>query len=64
MDNMVNTDDLGTKVKTKYKNIIPKGTVCEIRDCRFVGNFTLRAYLVETPTGEALWFLDRDLDNV
>lgn len=61
---MVTEDAKGTKVKTKYKNMIPKGSICEILTCKFVANTTVRAYLVETKTGETHWFLDRDLENV
>lgn len=61
---MLSEDSVGTEVKTRYSGILPKGTVCIIKDCRFVGNFTLRVYLIESKTGETLWYLDRDLKNI
>ena len=61
---MLSEDSVGTKVKTRYSNLIPKGTICTIKDCKFIGNTTVRAYLIESQTGELLWYLDRDLKNI
>ena len=60
---MISIDEKGTKIKTKYKNIFPKGTVCQIITCKFVGSTTVRAYLIESSIGEVAWYLDRDLEN-
>ena len=61
---MLTTDEIGTKVKTKYRSILPKGIICTVMDCKFVGNTTVRAYLVESETGEKMWYLDHDLQNI
>lgn len=61
---MLSEDSVGTEVKTRYSGMLPKGIVCTIEDCKFVGNTTVRAYLIESPTGELLWYLDRDLKNI
>lgn len=61
---MLTADGIGTQVKTKYKTILPKGIICTVIDCKFVVNTTVRAYLVESETGEKMWYLDHDLQNI
>lgn len=61
---MLKQDSVGTQVTTRFSSLLPKGTRATIRDCKFVGNTTIRVYLIESAIGELVWYLDRDLKNI
>lgn len=69
---MLVKDANGTKVRVRNGSVFPKGTICEIVACGFVGKTTNRAYCVSTTSNikglveglKADWFLERDLENI
>jgi hypothetical protein len=68
---LLENDDNGVLVITKYDSVFPKGTIATIVSCEFVGFTSTRAYCIQTDsdlvgfvTGlKTAWYLERDLSN-